>query len=228
MNILLIALFTWSMGAPAPQASTTMYPELKTYLDNAAARFETIPQERKDELAFLASWIQERKDSAQAIQLTFICTHNSRRSHLGMIWAAAAAEYYGIQNVETFSGGTEATAFNPRAVAAVQRAGITVENPDPNNTNPHYALRLAQDGRTLTCFSKKYDDAVNPHSGFCAVMVCSSADRNCPFVPGAAMRLAIPYEDPKQSDGTAAESATYDARSLQIATEMLYVFSLVK
>ncbi len=59
-------------------------------------------------------------------------------------------------------------------------------------------------------------------------MVCSSADRNCPFVPGAAMRLAIPYEDPKASDGTDEESAIYDARSLQIATEMMYVFSQVK
>ncbi len=205
-----------------------MNPPLKTYLDNTSTRFETIPADRKLELEFMAKWIQQRKDSSQAVKLTFICTHNSRRSHLGMVWAAAAADYYGIENVETYSGGTEATAFNHRAVAAIERAGVLVDRPNPLGDNPHYTLRFGKKGREMVAFSKTYDDPHNPNRDFCAVMVCSSADRNCPFVPGAAMRLAIPYEDPKASDGTDEESAIYDARSLQIATEMMYVFSQVK
>ena len=45
---------------------------------------------------------------------------------------------------------------------------------------------------------------------------------------GADRRFAIPYEDPKVADGTDAEAARYDERSLQIAAEMLYVLSRAK
>jgi arsenate reductase len=59
-------------------------------------------------------------------------------------------------------------------------------------------------------------------------MTCSEADRNCPNVVGATLRLPLPYEDPKAADDTPEEAARYDERSLQIATELLYVFSQVR
>jgi arsenate reductase len=59
-------------------------------------------------------------------------------------------------------------------------------------------------------------------------MTCSHADKNCPTVTGASLRIPITFEDPKAADGTAKEAATYDKRSAQIAREMLYAFSLVK
>jgi hypothetical protein len=59
-------------------------------------------------------------------------------------------------------------------------------------------------------------------------MTCSEADKNCPVVRGAAVRVALPYEDPKVADGTPAEAARYDERSRQIATEMFYLFSEVR
>ena len=58
-------------------------------------------------------------------------------------------------------------------------------------------------------------------------MTCSEADEACPVVLGAALRIPIRYEDPKIYDGTHEESTAYDARCLQIATEMLYLFSRV-
>jgi arsenate reductase (thioredoxin) len=58
-------------------------------------------------------------------------------------------------------------------------------------------------------------------------MTCDEADQDCPFVKGAALRISLPYEDPKVADGTPEEAARYDARSRQIATEMLYLFSKV-
>ena len=48
-------------------------------------------------------------------------------------------------------------------------------------------------------------------------MVCNDADQKCPTVPGATDRFAIPFVDPKVSDGTEAEAATYDERCAQIA-----------
>jgi hypothetical protein len=78
----------------------------------------------------------------------------------------------------------------------------------------------------LTCFSKSYEDASNPQQGYCAVMTCSHADENCPLIPGAALRISLPFEDPKAFDGTNEETARYDECCRQIAREMLYAFSL--
>ena len=59
-------------------------------------------------------------------------------------------------------------------------------------------------------------------------MTCSRADESCPVVMVADLRVGIPYDDPKAADGTPEESARYDERCKQIATEMFYLFSLVE
>lgn len=153
-------------------------------------------------------------------------THNSRRSHLAQIWAQAAALHYRVPGVEVYSGGTEATAFNPRAVAALRRAGFDIQaSADGNGSNPRYLVRFGGRSEPLECFSKIYSQPPNPQADFCAVMTCSEADRNCPLVAGATVRIALPYDDPKAFDGNPQESAAYDERCRQIAREMLYVFS---
>jgi arsenate reductase len=146
---------------------------------------------------------------------------------MAQLWASVGAAHYGVKNVETFSGGTEATAFNPRAVAALQRAGFKIEQ-GPQKTNPRYKVFIGTPAEPLVCFSKVYHAEPNPKSDFCAVMTCAQADKNCPIVHGASVRLAICYEDPKTADGTPMEGARYDERCAQIAREMLYAFSLVK
>ena len=161
----------------------------------------------------------------QTAELTFICTHNSRRSQMAQLWASAAAAQFGIDGVRAYSGGTEVTAFNPRAVAAMGRAGFVID--DPGGENPHYRVTHAAESPTMECFSKTYDDPVNPSTGFAAVMTCSDADASCPVVPGAELRARVQYDDPKSADGSPEEASTYDARCLQIATEMLYLFSRV-
>ena len=196
------------------------------YIQQAQQGFDQIPDERKKQLKKLAQFVQTKIESGKEAQLIFICTHNSRRSHMGQWWARVAADYYEVPNVRTFSGGTEATAFNPRAVAALERVGFTVEKTSEGN-NPHYRIAYASDAPAQETFSKKYDDAANPQENFAAIMTCSQADENCPFVPGATLRVAIPYEDPKEADGTPEEATCYDKRSKQIATEMLYCFSQI-
>ena len=156
-----------------------------------------------------------------------ICTHNSRRSHMGQLWLLAASVYYDIAQVETFSGGTEGTAFNPRAVAAMQRAGFEIEKMDEND-NPKYKVTLGSNIESQHLFSKKYSHEVNPQKGFAAVMVCSDADEACPIVFGAEHRVAIPFDDPKAFDGTVQEATKYDERCHQIAREMFFVMNYVK
>jgi arsenate reductase len=38
-------------------------------------------------------------------------------------------------------------------------------------------------------------------------MTCSEADKNCPIVLGALDRISLPYNDPKEADGTPEEAA---------------------
>jgi len=201
-------------------------PSLQQYVEARTAEFDEILGERKQQLAIIANFIRGRGRAGQPARLTFICTHNSRRSHLAQIWAQTAAGYYGIPGVETFSGGTEATAFNERAVATLRRAGFSISQPAASE-NPRYQVRVRADASPMECFSKIYDQAPNPKTDFCAVMTCSQADKACPLVAGASLRVALPFEDPKAFDGTPQETEQYDARCRQIAREMLYLFSTV-
>lgn len=200
----------------------TLHPDLQRYVnERVLPAMTSIPTERKESLDLIAAFVKERKSEAKTADLTFICTHNSRRSHLSQLWAATAAWSFGQDHVRTYSGGTDATAFNPRAVAAVQRAGFNVLT--PAGMNPVYQVSFTRDRNPEDCWSKKYDDPANPQKDFCAVMTCSEADTNCPIVRGALDRVSLPYNDPKEADGTPEEAARYDERCLQIAAELWYV-----
>jgi protein-tyrosine-phosphatase len=204
-----------------------MYPQLALYVAERVAEFPEIPAPRREALERLASCIRERRLAGDAVRLMFICTHNSRRSQLCQVWAAAAARYYDLGKLEAFSGGTEATAFNPRAVAALERAGWQIQKNDAN-ANPIYELLCTDGADPIRCFSKRFSQLPNPQQDFTAIMTCAQVDQACPDVPGAGLRIAIPYDDPKASDDTTDETAVYDERCRQIAREMLYLMALVE
>lgn len=203
-----------------------LYQKIQAYLEQAEEGFDHIPPERKATLGQLAVYIQNTLEHNQQASLIYICTHNSRRSHMGQLWALAAVEYYGLRGISSFSGGTEATAFNPAAINALQQAGFDIVKVT-NDVNPVYEVRYSQEGPAASAFSKKYEDAPNPTKDFIAVMTCSDADEHCPLVAGAAARVATAYNDPKLSDGTPEQEKVYKERCLQIAMETLYTMSLV-
>ncbi|MEO1131029.1 MAG: protein-tyrosine-phosphatase [Planctomycetota bacterium] len=205
----------------------TMYPKIERYLQQRTAEFSQISSERRELLQDLASYVAKRIDAGKPVRLNFICTHNSRRSHMSQIWAATAAAHFGIEDVHTYSGGTEWTAFNPRAVAAMQRVGFDVAR-TTDDDNPIYHVRFSGKAVPMTCFSKIFDGSPNPRTDFGAVMVCSSADEDCPVVQGADYRIGITYEDPKAFDGTSREAEAYDERCRQISRELLYAFSVAQ
>ncbi|HSM64182.1 MAG TPA: hypothetical protein VK833_09620 [Gillisia sp.] len=188
---------------------------------------KTISKKRKLVLAPLVTYIQGKLDSNKDIKLNFICTHNSRRSHLSQVWAQAMASYFEIEKVYCFSGGTESTALYPKVVETLERSGFNVEVISEGN-NPIYNIFYSENTPPVIGFSKTFDSEENPKSEFAAILTCSDADENCPFIEGAELRIPITYEDPKVSDGTAEQETVYMERSLQIATEMKYVFSEIK
>jgi arsenate reductase len=198
---------------------------LSSYIITVLERLPDLELKRIQQLEPLSLYIFNKISQGEAAALNFICTHNSRRSHLGQIWLQMAAAYYDIALVVAYSGGTEETAFNPRAVAALQRAGFAVEA--GTGENPRYKISSSLGNLHLVSFSKKYDHVENPKKEFCAVMTCSEADEACPVIFGANLRIKLLYEDPKSADGTDHEHTAYDERCFQIATEMFYVMKQV-
>lgn len=204
-----------------------LFPSLAKFIAERQREFDQIPETRREELKQVADYIRSRLANGQSAKLIFICTHNSRRSHFSQIWAQVAADVYGLHDVQTFSGGTEATAFNPRAVASLVRSGLKIESHDASLLNPIYSVRHADDIPAQQCYSKVFNQPPNPASGFCAVMTCSQADDACPLVMGCDLRSPIPLDDPKAADDTPEESATYDERSRQICREMMFMMAQV-
>lgn len=202
-----------------------MYKTIQERCEALAANFGEIPGDRKELLEKLAAYIIQRLREDKPAQLVYICTHNSRRSHLGQIWALVAASYYGIENVLTFSGGTEVTAFNANAIKALETSGFIIQR-KLDSSNPEYKVYYSEDDCT-TSFSKIFDNEINPKTGFAAVMTCSDAEENCPFIPGCDLRIGTAYYDPKAFDNTVLQDDKYMERSNQIALECLYVFSKV-
>lgn len=187
----------------------------------------TPPKARIDILQPLVDYLKEKVAKKELIRLNFICTHNSRRSHLGQVWAQALAKHYHVSKTITYSGGTEATALYPKVAETLKMQGFEIEQLS-SDSNPVYAIKYDDNQHPIIGFSKKFDDSFNPKAKFAAIMTCSQADEGCPFVAGTEKRIAITFEDPKISDGTDQQSAVYAERSLQIASEMNYVMQQVK
>ena len=182
-----------------------------------------IVDHRKDLLKPLTDYIVLKSKQKVEANLNFICTHNSRRSQFTQVWAKIISDYYGF-NINSFSGGTEVTNCNTRTISSFERMGFKVKN--PAGENPHYELTYHEKRKPIIVYSKTFDDISNPKNNFAAVMTCTNADENCPIIPGAEKRISLPFEDPKIFDNSAQESEKYDERSIQIATEMKYVFKV--
>jgi arsenate reductase len=204
---------------------TNVFPEIAAVINTF--NFESITEERKIILQPLVDYIQSKVKNEQEIRLNLICTHNSRRSHLSQVWAQTAAAYYNVKNVFCYSGGTEATAMFPVVSKTLTKQGFEIKAIAEGN-NPIYTIKYAENEHPVIGFSKTYDDSFNPQDEFVAIMTCSQADGGCPFIAGAEKRIPITFEDPKAFDNTPQQAEKYEERSLQIATEMFYVFSQIK
>ena len=185
---------------------------------------QNIPLSRKVLLTQIIDYIKSKIDNNQEINLNFICTHNSRRSQLSQVWAKVASVYYGTE-INSYSGGVEVTAFNERAIDSLVRSGFSILF--ENSINPKYEISYSENENPIIAFSKLFDDDFNKADYFAAIMTCSDADENCPYIPKAEKRIPLRYEDPKSHDDTPIESEKYDERSLQIASEMFYIFSQI-
>ena len=201
-----------------------MHSKLTAFINNLAT--SSLAEDRRKLLNPLIDYIQTQVNNKSTIRINFICTHNSRRSHLAQIWAQTMAYYFAIPKVFCYSSGTQTTALFPTVVQTLQETGFEI-TPISKGDNPIYSIKYEVNEHPIMGFSKTLDAPFNPISEFAAILTCSQADAACPFVPGAEKRISVPYDDPKEFDNSPLQHKKYKERSLQIATEMYAVFSSI-
>jgi protein-tyrosine phosphatase/arsenate reductase len=198
-----------------------MKQSIKNYCERRIAEFDLIDEDRKKELKKLTAYLRYKEEAP--IDLVFICTHNSRRSLFGQVWGKVAAHYYGFTNVETYSAGTETTEIAGNVVYTFLslQFDLFVEGDEINSR--HFFVFDTRKNASI-CFSKNLNHYSIPKQDFGTIFTCNSADNACPTVSGSELRISLPFEDPKDSDGTSEAQQSYRKCSNAIARELLYVF----
>lgn len=201
-----------------------LFQKLLTQINNIDEK--SVIEQRKIILQPLIDYINLKHNNREEVRLNFICTHNSRRSHLAQVWAQTIAQYFNLRQVFCYSGGTESTSVYIAAVKALKQFGFEIDI-IADNDNPVYSIKYSLNQLPIIGFSKRFDHPFNPKTDFAAILTCSDADEGCPFIEGADVRIPMTFEDPKVYDNTSLQSEKYIQRGLQIATELKYVFSKV-
>jgi arsenate reductase (thioredoxin) len=108
-------------------------------------------------------------------KILFICTHNSARSQMAEGYMNAK---YG-DSYEVFSGGTEATRVHPMAIEVMKEIGIDISGHRSKLIDEHFGKGIGT-----------------------VVTVCDSAQKACPFFPGAKEVVHQSFPDPSAFTGS--------------------------
>jgi hypothetical protein len=226
-NLLVVGgIILLTINSQAQNLEIKINETLRNYSTELVKSFDKIPEERKQELREIGNYLSAQLQEQNNYSVLFVCTHNSRRSHMADTWFKYAMTFYGINQFESYSGGLEATTFNINAIAALERAGFTivynkkVVNPAVSITPGNYPVWRMK--------SKIYTHQINPKSNFTAIMVCSDADKSCPIVQGADQRFSLPFDDPRYFDNTPSQDLKYDETVAEIGREMFYLSDYIK
>lgn len=185
---------------------------------------DSINEQRKELLRSAAATIGEEYAKKGSYQLSFVCTHNSRRSMFGQVMAHLAFQEEGLE-ISCFSAGTEETAVHSNTIEAIRSIGIDL-TVIQEGSNPVFQSLIGKEN--LVLFSKTLTHPTHPQKGFSAMMTCSDAGENCPFIPGADHRINLYYTDPKWSDNTDEEAQVYREKVKEIGTEMKFLAQCIR
>ena len=109
-------------------------------------------------------------------KVLFLCAGNSARSQM----AEAFLRKYAGDHYDAFSAGLEPKGIHPYTVQVMREIGIDLRG----HTSKHLSQFL---GKTSFAY---------------VITVCDQAEKNCPYFPGAGVRLHWSFEDPAAFNGT--------------------------
>ncbi len=214
-----------------PKSRLQLLPELRRHAEFLTTSFDLIEPGHHVAIEQLADWIAKNWQPDGQLHVLATCSGNSRRSILSATMGNLAAAYYGFDNVRFHSGGTTPSAFNKRTIATLKEIGFQIEptgeeamRGDPKTPNAIFRVLWGK-GLEAKEFSKSFKDPSNPSSGFAAIMVCTEADAECPVVPGASLRVAMTFVDPKLYDDGPFERGKYAERRDDVGRTFLAVMA---
>ena len=204
-----------------------MSKTLKEYIKNILKNIDMgIEKNRKDKIVKLAQIIKKNHEQQNIVKITFICTHNSRRSQFSQVWAYISALYFKLDFLEFYSGATEVDSVNLNVINALSNSGLKIEK--THKDKAIYLLKSLKKDKGISLYSKLYNSKLNPSKHFIAIMTCSDADQMCPVIKGAEKKVSLPYSDPRGADNTVLEKEVYNQTCSIIAKEMFYLMKQVK
>ena len=104
---------------------------LRSYIEKLLGEHHLIEEARAKLLRLVSDLIVESIIDTGVCSLITICTHNSRRSQLAEAWIKAGSQFFDLDMIEAYSGGTEATAFNMRMVIALRQSSFHLHTDGP-------------------------------------------------------------------------------------------------
>ena len=203
--------------------SKTLKEYIKVILKNIDMGLE---KDRKDKLVELAQIIKINHEQQNTVKITFICTHNSRRSQFSQVWAHVSSLYFKLDFIKPFSGGIEIDTVNLNVINSLINTGLKIEK--TLRGKAIYQLKSFKKDKGINLYSKVYNSKLNPSEHFIAIMTCSDADQMCPVIKGAYKKISLPYSDPRVADNTGLEKEVYNQTCSIIAEEMFYLMKQVK
>lgn len=206
-----------------------LFSTISTYLASQDGKQPPVNEIHQASMQKFAQWLKMR--GKKKTDVVVICTGNSRRSILTSTMGNLIAAYRKWPEVRFHSAGTAPSAFNSCTIAALKQIGVEItatgsqaKEGKKGEKNPHYKVQWGKDKDAYSLeYSKALGDVSLPGNDFAALIVCSDADKECPVVEGAAIRLALPFEDPKAFDGKPNESEEYAKTRDLIAQTLLAI-----
>ncbi|NJN27464.1 MAG: hypothetical protein HC819_16570 [Cyclobacteriaceae bacterium] len=223
----LYALFLTPLQERQTASFNKLYPILNEYIKDFPKEFRKIPEERRYRLNEMVYYLEEQEKNRNAWQLMFISSNQSTVGQMAQVWAKIAAYYFGLEKLQTFSGGLQAEPISVNTILALEKAGCIVYKNDLNGLNV-YQVKYAYNINPIILYPKKTDHVKNPANDFMAVFVNEHADMNMRNVRGTFNRLLLPYEDLSAYDGSAIDTRQYEESNRKMAVEMFYVFAQLR
>lgn len=115
------------------------------------------------------------RENEEKITVLFLCTGNSCRSQMAEGWAKSLKS----DVIEAYSAGVMPIPVSEKAIEVMADAGVDISD---------------QFSKNVGCLAEIDFDYV--------ITLCDNAKQQCPTLPGKAVHIHLPFEDPYFASGT--------------------------
>lgn len=201
----------------------TVNKKLYNYIHELEDQFQAIPNKKKEKLDSISAYILENQRLGKVSKISFVSKNNAQRTQLCQIWLDAAAKYYGLREISSFSAGYTPKTFSPKIVDALKRSYLLVEKMS-NTGSVAYQVMASKKSVPLLAYAKSFSDGMNPKKDYMAVFVQEYSEAIINMLAiGSNQTIFLNYLEPIEYSKKKMEIEEYDALCKTIALDMVYV-----